>query len=258
LSDYLGLVQYFFIELLLFGLLFTYIETLNIVEKIGLFRREIFSDILYGIINTLIMVPVVIVFYEELLQLINYPTDILKDHVSNIGLGLQVFIALIVIDFSVYVRHRFTHKYMWKFHSIHHGIKSISWSSGLRLHPIEVALATLVDVLLLKLIGFSDEAVFFSVLTLKAYNFYTHANINIKYPKPLCFVLASPHYHRWHHSNESSAIDKNFCVVFSLLDVVFGTYHHPSHLTVEYGLKAGEMRNYPKELYKQLTYPFKG
>ena len=50
-----------------------------------------------------------------------------------------------------------------------------------------------------------------------------HANVDWDWG-PLRGVLASPRFHRWHHSDEADARDKNFAGIFPVFDRVFGTY----------------------------------
>jgi sterol desaturase/sphingolipid hydroxylase (fatty acid hydroxylase superfamily) len=37
-------------------------------------------------------------------------------------------------------------------------------------------------------------------------------------------VIASPRFHRWHHTGEAEARDKNFAGLLPLCDILFGTY----------------------------------
>ena len=39
--------------------------------------------------------------------------------------------------------------------------------------------------------------------------------------------LASPAFHRWHHSSDPAARDKNYAQTFSIIDFVFGTAYFP-------------------------------
>jgi sterol desaturase/sphingolipid hydroxylase (fatty acid hydroxylase superfamily) len=39
-------------------------------------------------------------------------------------------------------------------------------------------------------------------------------------------VIASPR-HRWHHTGEAEARDKNFAGLLPLWDILFGTYYMP-------------------------------
>jgi sterol desaturase/sphingolipid hydroxylase (fatty acid hydroxylase superfamily) len=53
-----------------------------------------------------------------------------------------------------------------------------------------------------------------------------HANTRISFG-PLDYVLASPRFHRVHHSLAENHHDKNFASFFPFLDLLFGTAYFP-------------------------------
>ena len=62
------------------------------------------------------------------------------------------------------------------------------------------------------------------VLTL--YAIFLHANVNWDFG-PLRSIIATPVFHRWHHSRDREAWDKNFAGLLPLWDILFGTYYMP-------------------------------
>jgi sterol desaturase/sphingolipid hydroxylase (fatty acid hydroxylase superfamily) len=67
--------------------------------------------------------------------------------------------------------------------------------------------------------------------------------------------LASPVFHRWHHTSEAEGLDKNFASTFPILDVIFGTYYMPrGRLPEQFG--NGEA-DYPDDFWGQLVHPFR-
>ena len=66
--------------------------------------------------------------------------------------------------------------------------------------------------------------------------------------------LVSPRFHRWHHTSEEEARDKNFAGLWPLWDILFGTYYMPreSRPTV-----FGTTTSVPKGFIGQLTFPFR-
>jgi sterol desaturase/sphingolipid hydroxylase (fatty acid hydroxylase superfamily) len=58
------------------------------------------------------------------------------------------------------------------------------------------------------------------------YAIFLHANVNWDFG-PLRSVVATPVFHRWHHSREREAWDKNFAGLLPLWDILFGTYYMP-------------------------------
>jgi sterol desaturase/sphingolipid hydroxylase (fatty acid hydroxylase superfamily) len=70
----------------------------------------------------------------------------------------------------------------------------------------------------------------------------------------LRYALASPAFHRWHHTTEEEALDKNFSGLFPFIDVVFGTFYMPAgRLPQHFGIRNGAV---PEGLLRQLAYPF--
>ena len=65
-------------------------------------------------------------------------------------------------------------------------------------------------------------------------------------------VLASPHFHRWHHSSAPEARDRNFAGQLAILDRVFGTLYMPESKPAGYGI--GQVL--PSNWFGQLVYPF--
>ena len=81
-----------------------------------------------------------------------------------------------------------------------------------------------------------------------------HANVGWTFG-PLRYVIASPVFHRWHHTSEDEGLDTNFAGLFPFIDLAFGTFHLPSdRLPTRFGLVHDDV---PQGLFKQLLYPFR-
>jgi sterol desaturase/sphingolipid hydroxylase (fatty acid hydroxylase superfamily) len=77
------------------------------------------------------------------------------------------------------------------------------------------------------IIGFSSEVAIYASIIRNLYNEFVHCNIRLVYPSFLHYIFVSPHCHKWHHATDKEAINKNFCTVFSFIDVIFGTFYCP-------------------------------
>ena len=84
------------------------------------------------------------------------------------------------------------------------------------------------------------------------YSALVHANLNWTFG-PFRYVFASPVFHRWHHTNETEGLDKNFAPTFPVLDLVFGTFYMPAASC----RRTSASRACPRHFFAQLTYPFK-
>jgi len=83
---------------------------------------------------------------------------------------------------------------------------------------------------------------------------FVHANLNWSLG-PFKYVIASPVFHRWHHTALDRGGSKNFAGTFPILDVLFGTFYMPKgELPDQYGI--GDPA-FPQSFGGQLAYPFK-
>ncbi len=250
----------FLIEILIVGGFFYLIEEIRPAEKVKFFKPGFREELglaflnvsFFSPISVAIMAAFTLYFIDDLI-----PYQMFAPQIEALPITIQIILGLFLLDFSTYWRHRFTHNYMWPFHSVHHAAKNLTWITALRLHPVDILTATVFDVIMLHIFGFGGAGLLGTVIILKGYNYFTHSNIDMKYNKPMRYIFASPHFHRWHHAAEKRAYDKNFCVIFSILDLAFGTYYHPEESPKGYGLEPIEQKEYPNGLGGWLAYPFK-
>ena len=119
---------------------------------------------------------------------------------STLPLWLQAILFLVAADFMMYWLHRMFHGGgFWRYHAIHHSSEDVDWISAARFHPVNLLLGTIgVDVVLL-IAGISPGV----MLWLGPFNIFhsafVHANLNWTLG-PLKYVVATPVFHRWHHT----------------------------------------------------------
>jgi sterol desaturase/sphingolipid hydroxylase (fatty acid hydroxylase superfamily) len=175
--------------------------------------------------------------------------------------ALKLLVVLFICDILAYTRHRIFHsKSFWAFHSIHHSSEDVNWTSGPRIHMFEsladVTGETLVFTLA-ALSGVGPRILFVAGITIGVWNFFIHSNTRWTLG-PLRYVLVSPVQHRWHHSDSSESMDKNFAVMFSCIDVALGTFYMPKDkFPKTTGLMGEERKSHPTTFLGQLLYPFK-
>ncbi len=174
---------------------------------------------------------------------------------SQWPLWLQAAIVFVVSDVLLYWTHRWFHRArMWRFHAIHHSPAEVDWLSTYRFHPVNVWLSfTLVDSLML-FMGFSPESVSAMAIFNMIYSAMVHANLNWTFG-PLRYVIASPVFHRWHHTAQAEGLDKNFAPTFPVLDIIFGTFYMPKGRRPEiYGVTGKPV---PQSFVAQMLWPFR-
>jgi sterol desaturase/sphingolipid hydroxylase (fatty acid hydroxylase superfamily) len=181
--------------------------------------------------------------------------------ISWLAYGGQLLLVLFARDCLIYLRHRIFHlKPVWAFHSIHHSSEEVDWLSALRFHPAENMIESFAEILLFlgcEIIGFAPAVLSVAAIVIAFYNLFVHSNLRWTFG-PLRYVIVSPVFHRWHHSDAPEALDKNFAAMFSCLDLTFGTFYMPMNLLPQTtGLSAQEKPVHPRTLVGQLLYPFR-
>ncbi len=148
-------------------------------------------------------------------------------HIAALPAWLQILLGLILFDFATYWGHRWTHgDWLWPYHAVHHASHDLDWLSTARVHPFQMFFMKALQGSLLIACGYPASSLIFFFICGTVSSYLLHANLPWSYG-PLRYVLTSPALHRWHHSPEDGMRDKNFALIFSFLDVMFGTYHMP-------------------------------
>jgi sterol desaturase/sphingolipid hydroxylase (fatty acid hydroxylase superfamily) len=172
---------------------------------------------------------------------------------AQLPLPVQAVLILLLSDFAGYWGHRLFHgPRLWPFHAVHHSTVALDWLAAVRVHPINDAAMRLASTLPAFGFGFAPKAVaaLLPLITLMA--IVLHANVDWDWG-PLRSVIASPRFHRWHHTSEAEGRDKNFAGVFPLWDILFGTYYMPKgRVPTQFGTDTPV----PTGLFGQLMFPF--
>jgi len=169
---------------------------------------------------------------------------------------LQFIEAVFIADIGGYIGHRLTHRipWLWKFHSVHHSIREMDWLASARLHPIDQVFTRAFAIVPLYIMGFTKETFGFYLVIATLQAIFIHSNVRLKFPR-LRWILATPEFHHWHHSNDPEAYNKNFAGQLPVLDWLFGTAHLPKGKMPEtYGTNDAV----PTSYVKQMLYPFRG
>ena len=166
---------------------------------------------------------------------------------------LQAIEMLFLLDFLAYWMHRLFHgRRLWPFHEIHHSSEELDWLSSVRVHPVNDLVNRVVPAVLVVLAGFSPLVLAGALPFLAIYAVLLHANVDWDFGR-LRTVIASPAFHRWHHTGTEDGRDKNFAGLFPLWDLMFGTYYMPGRVPGRFGVD----RPVPGTLWGQLAWPFR-
>ena len=217
-------------------------------------------DIVFAYVVPLIALPFYYLGLTLVIKVLRGPVtgDVLTDiyaFTSSQNYILQVIAAVVIADFVGYWKHRIFHsRYLWPFHAIHHSSEQVDWLSNERFHPVNSLASSLMQTLALLLLGFGPDIAALAALIRRAHSFFEHSNVNLSYG-PLNYIFVCPLFHRWHHSSDEAAIDKNYANIFSFFDLIFGTYYFPKRADPEaFGLSRAKIEG---GFWAHMAYPFR-
>jgi sterol desaturase/sphingolipid hydroxylase (fatty acid hydroxylase superfamily) len=146
---------------------------------------------------------------------------------AALPLVVQMLIFLVGEDVITYWTHRLFHGgRLWKYHAVHHSSEELEWISAARFHPINLFFGAVITDVVLVLAGISPNVfVVLGPVTI-AHSAFVHANLDWTFG-PFKYVIATPVFHRWHHTAERGG-EKNFAATFPVLDLIFGTFYMPA------------------------------
>jgi sterol desaturase/sphingolipid hydroxylase (fatty acid hydroxylase superfamily) len=140
----------------------------------------------------------------------------------------SVIIAVITMDFVIYVQHVMVHAIplLWRFHRVHHADLDYDVTTGARFHTLEIILSMLIKFATILLLGPPVVGVIIFEVMLNATAMFNHANIRLPdaVDRMLRWVLVTPDMHRVHHSVEDNETNSNFGFSLTWWDRLFGTY----------------------------------
>lgn len=135
-------------------------------------------------------------------------------------------VAILVLDLALWAQHVATHKvpWLWRLHRVHHLDTDLDVTTAARFHPLEILGSQVWMSLVVVALGASTEAVLMHATLVAAFAQFNHANLRL--PRSLepwvASVVATPTFHRVHHSVIPSEADTHFGNVLSVWDRLAG------------------------------------
>jgi len=228
------------------------------------FRRGWFTDVIYWfatilvtkpLVRLLLIVPVAILVFSRIVPVEAFRSGTFSGFgpLSRQPVWLQAVQIYLLVDFIGYWTHRLFHRgRWWPFHAVHHSSEDLDWLGSLRVHPVNDLCNKLAQVTPVLLMGYNPAVTLSTAPILTFYAIFLHANVNWDFG-PLRSVIATPVFHRWHHSRDREAWDKNFAGLFPIWDLLFGTYYMPKG---RYPENFGICEPMPGGYFGQLWEPF--
>ncbi|TXN01393.1 sterol desaturase family protein [Methylobacterium sp. WL122] len=166
---------------------------------------------------------------------------------------------LLAYDISYYLYHTAQHRFpfLWELHKVHHSAEVMVGITKDRVHPLDELMNRAWDGVipgicfgLWTLIALNPVEV--TVFGVNVYimrnilmmDFLRHTHFKISFGK-LNNLILCPHWHQLHHSTNPRHYDKNFGLLFSFWDRVFGTLCVPKpNESFKFGLVDRDVRDY--------------
>ena len=219
-----------------------------------------FSMVLFGALVARLMIPtglatIAIYAQNNYIGLWNHAT---------VSLWISIPICVLLFDCLIYWQHRLFHRVpmFWRIHRVHHADPHLDASTGLRFHPLEIALSLIIKIAAVLLLGAPILAILIFEVLLNASSLFTHSNIKlpVKLDKLLRALIVTQAMHRIHHSQVVCETDSNFGFNLSIWDRLFGSYNADAENgdeQIKLGLKEYSSPQTNTNLKALLLMPFK-
>ncbi len=175
---------------------------------------------------------------------------------AQLPFAAQFAAYLAVSDFLQWCVHNLLHRVplLWQFHKVHHSVHAMDWAANFRFHWIELVVYRSLLYVPLTLLGGDAEPLFAVVVFATLWGHFNHANVDIGLGL-LAYVFNGPRMHLWHHdASDEGGVAKNFGIVLSLWDWLFGTAFWPRERPPARIGYPGDAQM-PADLPRQLIFP---
>ena len=222
-------------------------------------HRSTRHDVLLFVTNAAFVAPLIAIVFESgriVRPLRDGIEAVTGRHSLLSGWQARVFITValaMAADFGFFVAHALQHRVpaLWQFHRVHHSAPILTPLTNGREHPVADVFQALFVTLMLTVTAAVSLALVtpgVRVVSIEGTNvvilgsFVALANLRhsgtwISFGRRIEHVISSPAQHQIHHSIDPRHFDRNFGVMFSLWDWLFGTlYTTETHEELHFGL----------------------
>ena len=151
----------------------------------------------------------------------------LLKRVARLPLWLEVALAVILMDYTLYVWHVATHRvpFLWRFHVAHHVDLDLDASTALRFHFGELSLSTGWRAAQIALLGVSPLSLSVWQTFLLLSILFHHSNVELPFEveRKLNRLVVTPRMHGIHHSIIREETNANWSSGLTLWDWLHGT-----------------------------------
>ncbi len=157
---------------------------------------------------------------------------------------IAIVFSVLALDLAIYSQHVAFHKVpiLWRLHRMHHTDVDIDTTTGIRFHPLEIALSMAIKIAVIVALGAPPVAVVIFEVLLNATSLFNHGNVRLPagIDRALRRVVVTPDFHRVHHSVYRDETDSNYGFNLSVWDYLFRTYRaqpRDGHTGMKIGLE---------------------
>ncbi|MFL9923635.1 sterol desaturase family protein [Herbaspirillum lusitanum] len=244
--------------LVLLTVIFLPLERWFAVRKAAPQRHDLFADLAYYFINSLLPAFALALPLAFLAGAARYLLPAaLPAFMAELPLVAKMLLAFVIGEIGYYWGHRLSHElpWLWRFHAVHHSAEHMYFLVNTRAHPVDMVVTRLFSMAPLYAIGLAGATAAGSVTPAllvvlgTLWGFFIHSNFRVRIPG-FEWIISTPLFHHWHHTRVDH-INRNYASMLPLVDRLFGTLHLPSAWPADYGIEAAT----PKTLRGQLLDP---
>ncbi len=255
-TPYIGL-DWFILDLLGSTLIFVFIEKMWALRRDQpVFRPEWQTDMHHFIVNHMVVGFILLATNLLVHKLFGWAAhDGIRGFVAGLNFWVALFLIVLVADLVQYWTHRAYHEIpmLWRLHAVHHSVKSMDWLAGSRQHILELLITRTLVLAPIYVLGFDKHVIDAYIVIVGFQAVFNHANVSVRLG-PLRYLIVTPNFHHWHHSQDDEAIDRNYAAHFAFLDHLFGTAVKSDR---EWPAQYGVVGDYvPNGFWKQVKFPF--
>jgi sterol desaturase/sphingolipid hydroxylase (fatty acid hydroxylase superfamily) len=178
----------------------------------------------------------------------------------NLNPWIEGLFAVIMLDLAIWGQHVAFHHipWLWRLHKVHHTDRDLDATTGVRFHPIEIAISLLWKAAIIVALGPSVIAVIVFEIVLNGTAIFTHCNTSLspRLDRALRTVLVTPDMHRVHHSVVETETNSNYGFNLSIWDRMFRTYRAKAAMPLTLGLSEHQNEQ-PARFWPSLRLPFR-
>ena len=158
--------------------------------------------------------------------------------------------CFVTLDAFSYFWHRLNHAvpWLWRLHAVHHTDEAMDVTTAARFHVGELALAAVLRMPLLFVLGVSPGVLVAYETTLTLSSMFHHSRIRLgRWDRVVAWFVASPRMHSVHHSRDPRHFHSNYASILSIWDRIFGSFNDFAGV-VDHGLDGADGLSTPQLL----------